>query len=555
MPPELTGVIRNNARRLIEIIGNVRNRFHFSSLNRQIEACQSLVADAKPLDVAVVGQFKAGKSSFINSLIGREILPMGVIPVTTAITCLQYGPRDRAFISFFDGKQEEIDLSELENYISESRNPSNGKKVAIVNVELPSFADYPGIRLIDTPGLGSVFSDHIKTAENWFPEIGVATLAVSADRPLSDDDLELLRELNRYTPRIVLLITKVDLLTGDQRDEVAGFIAKTLKQELKKAFDLYCYSTRLQTETFRRRLMMECLSDLSKNCAEESDRILAHKALSLTTAATGYLTIALKTSREKDRDRQSLKKEILDETVNFDQIREELWLISKERRRQTRAVIMDCLNQLENSLLRKVKDNLSRDMAGWKGNLWKLTRRYEEWVAETMTAEMREISQSEHGRFYATLEKSHANIARSLENFRMHLKNNIDKVLGVKLAEAEWTLDVAAPGHPDIKAVRSFDYHFDLIWFCIPMAIFRPLFEKHFLRRIEWEAKANLSRLASQWETIINRRIDDMRKETLRQVEDELATVTHLLSSKAGETEEIETLIVNVREAAKELKA
>lgn len=58
--------------------------------------------------------------------------------------------------------------------------------------------------LVDTPGLGSVFKYHMQTSENWLPEVGAALLAISADRPLSEHDLSLIHELDRYTPRITL---------------------------------------------------------------------------------------------------------------------------------------------------------------------------------------------------------------------------------------------------------------------------------------------------------------------------------------------------------------
>ena len=65
-------------------IQGICSRLHIVSLNRQIEACRNLFNQNKLIDAAVLGQFKAGKSSFLNSLIGKPILPVGVIPVTTS---------------------------------------------------------------------------------------------------------------------------------------------------------------------------------------------------------------------------------------------------------------------------------------------------------------------------------------------------------------------------------------------------------------------------------------------------------------------------------------
>jgi ribosome biogenesis GTPase A len=79
---------------LLSRIQEICDQFHIVSLNRQIEACQNLLQQDRLIDVVILGQFKSGKSSFLNSLIGKPILPVGVIPVTTTITRLQYGERE-----------------------------------------------------------------------------------------------------------------------------------------------------------------------------------------------------------------------------------------------------------------------------------------------------------------------------------------------------------------------------------------------------------------------------------------------------------------------------
>ena len=78
-------------RQFLDRTQEIEERFQIVSLNRQIKACENLLKQNQPIDVAILGQFKAGKSSFLNSLIGKEILPVGAVPVPTIITRLQYG--------------------------------------------------------------------------------------------------------------------------------------------------------------------------------------------------------------------------------------------------------------------------------------------------------------------------------------------------------------------------------------------------------------------------------------------------------------------------------
>jgi GTP-binding protein EngB required for normal cell division len=539
--------IQNASGHLLDDVRGICRQFQIVSLNRQIEACEGLLAENPPIDVAILGQFKAGKSSFLNSLIGKPILPVGVIPVTTVISRLTYGEKEKAVVSFFDGKRSEVDINHLDDYTSEAKNPSNQKNVEMVDIELPALKDYAGLRLVDTPGLGSVFKYHIETSENWLPEVGAALLAVSADRPLSENDLQLIRELMQHTPKIVLLLTKADLLSTEQQGEVIRFFEETLKRELNREFPIFLYSTRVDMEQFRDRLEAGLLFKLSLNRDFEFRKILQYKMQSLLKGCLGYLDIALKSSLQADRDRDGLCKQILDEKVNYDLVREELFIIGRENQRQTRILIMNYLDQLQKPLRDKVKGRLLEEMPAWQGNLWRLTRRYEEWVADTMTEEMRRISKTEHRHFYGTHKKALASFSRSLDAFRSLLGQNIEKVLGVRLAEADWKIEVSEPEHPDIKAVRPFDYHFDLIWFLIPMFIFRRLFEKNFLSKIAHEVEANLSRLAAQWEDRINRSIEEMRKQALKYVQDELATIDALLSRTQGQSDEIRRLILKLQ--------
>jgi len=107
-------------------------------------------------------------------------------------------------------------------------------------------------------------------------------------------------------------------------------------------------------------------------------------------------------------------------------------------------------------------------------------------------------------------------------------------VLSTRLAEVEWSIDVAEPEHPDVMATKSFDIHLDLIWFLIPMALFRKVFELHFVRSIPREVERNLSHLAAQWEKRINAAIDAMKEQAIGYVQDELATIEAILSKTGG---------------------
>ncbi|MCX7816116.1 MAG: dynamin family protein [Syntrophales bacterium] len=534
---------------LAKSLEKIITQFQITTLKRSLEAYSSLFKTEQIIDVAILGQFKAGKSSFLNSIIGKQVLPVGVIPVTTAITRLQYGASERAVVTHYDGKKTHISIEEVGEYNSESKNPSNEKNVEVIDIYLPTLKEYTGLRLVDTPGLGSVFQYHKATAENWLPEVGAAILAISADRPLSEHDLQLIRELASYTPRIVLLLTKVDLLTPEQRAEVVSFFKNILLRELNQEFPIYLYSTKIDTEKLKSQLDDELFRKMVANKGREFAAIARHKGKSIALSCRKYLEIALQTSQKADEEREHLKKLIFDEKVNYDLVREEMFIITREAQSQTRTLIANYLAHFEAPLVKKITQQMKEEMPKWRGNLWRLTRTYEQWITDVMNNEIQQISRKEHKHFFGTLKKAHASLTRSIESFRRLLNDNIQRVLGVSLGEVDWQLEIPEPEHPDVRLPRTFAYHLDLLWFLIPMFIFRGIFEKNFLKKIPWEVEVNLSRLAAQWETRINKAIETMRNQALRYVEEELHTIETLLAQASGRTPEIQKYISELDES------
>jgi hypothetical protein len=102
------------------------------------------------LEVAVVGEFKRGKSSLINALVGREVLPVGVLSLTAVPTVLEQG-EEGLVVQYDDGHQERHRLDRLAEFVTEEANPGNQLGVARVTARLHTPLLDAGVRLVDTP--------------------------------------------------------------------------------------------------------------------------------------------------------------------------------------------------------------------------------------------------------------------------------------------------------------------------------------------------------------------------------------------------------------------
>ncbi len=124
--------------RIVERLGVIADKWRLANLEPQLEACRALAQANGRVDVAVLGRFKAGKSSFLNHLIGRDVLPIDVVPLTAVNTRLRHGPVERASVRFRHGEVRGIGLEDIGLFVGEKENPDNVKRVATVEVELPA---------------------------------------------------------------------------------------------------------------------------------------------------------------------------------------------------------------------------------------------------------------------------------------------------------------------------------------------------------------------------------------------------------------------------------
>jgi GTP-binding protein EngB required for normal cell division len=189
------------------------------------------------LRVAVLGQFKRGKSTLLNALLSAPVLPTGVTPVTAIPTFIKAGPKVAARITFQDGKKPLLTSVEgeipdvLERYISEVKNPHNRLKVESVEIEARSeFLDH-GIVLIDTPGVGSTFLHNTRAAAAVLTECDAAVFVVSPDPPITEVEVNYLSKVQELIPKIFFALNKVDLLDSQERCMAERFLADVLREQ------------------------------------------------------------------------------------------------------------------------------------------------------------------------------------------------------------------------------------------------------------------------------------------------------------------------------------
>jgi GTP-binding protein EngB required for normal cell division len=195
--------------------------------------------------LAVVGQFKRGKSSLMNAIIGRELLPTGVLPLTSAITILRFGPKERLVISQEAWSfEQEAPVSELESYVTEKGNPGNAKRIKAVYIEFPSPFLRRGLEFVDTPGIGSAIAANTTTTERFITQCDAVLFVTSADAPLSAVESEFLGRIQQHVRKVFFVVNKMDLLTQPERADMLEFVAHRLSEQIREPVRLFPVSSR-----------------------------------------------------------------------------------------------------------------------------------------------------------------------------------------------------------------------------------------------------------------------------------------------------------------------
>ncbi len=196
------------------------------------------------LNVVVVGSFKRGKSSLLNALIGRPVLPMGVVPVTALITLIRWGEPEDAHVHFLDGRIEHIPMDALGDYVSETGNPENRLGVERVDLRLGSVIGRGRIVLADTPGSGSVFKHNTETLRAWFGNIDAAVFVVSTDPPIGEEDAALLAEVAETAGEVLVVLNKVDRLRPDEVEESIAYTGRAVQKIIGREVPIVACSAR-----------------------------------------------------------------------------------------------------------------------------------------------------------------------------------------------------------------------------------------------------------------------------------------------------------------------
>jgi GTP-binding protein EngB required for normal cell division len=183
-------------------------------------------------EIAIFGRVSSGKSSLLNAMLGIDVLPVGVTPITAVPTRLLFGETPVVHVWFANRTPEEFDIAHLPEFVAEQLNRGNEKHVTRIVVQLPSPRLREGIAFVDTPGLGSLATRGAAETLAYLPRCDLGVVLIDAGSTLTHDDLQTIQILYDAAIPAMVLLSKADLLTLEDRSQVIGYVKDHIKEEL-----------------------------------------------------------------------------------------------------------------------------------------------------------------------------------------------------------------------------------------------------------------------------------------------------------------------------------
>lgn len=196
-----------------------------------IETMKKLIQKASVNEVSVLicGEFKRGKSSFINAFLGEDVCPTDPGIATSVVSIIKYGPSKKVTRLYGDVKNlrsEIVPFDDIEKYAKGSSMEVDNTIMLII--ELPSEKLKNGLVLMDTPGVGGLDPRHLFLTLYVMPKADVTLFVVDAGEPLSSTELEFYKEkILQYAPTAKIILNKSDLKS---KEELTQLLVDTKKK-------------------------------------------------------------------------------------------------------------------------------------------------------------------------------------------------------------------------------------------------------------------------------------------------------------------------------------
>ena len=226
------------------------------------------------ITVSVIGQFKRGKSTLVNAILGDKILPVGIVPVTAVVTSVEYGEKAAA-VHFDNGIIKEIGFDEMSYYINEQENHDNRLAVSQVCLYCPSDFLKDGMTFVDTPGVGSVHQKNSDAAYSYVKESDAVIFMLSVDSPINQIEIDFPENAKEFASKFYFAVNKIDSIDQSDLEDYLSYCKDLLSKLMEvKEVQLFPVSAKnnIGVEKLKNTISNDCRTTVQQ-IIEESAKL------------------------------------------------------------------------------------------------------------------------------------------------------------------------------------------------------------------------------------------------------------------------------------------
>ena len=217
-------MLENEYKILNDAIASVSNSMVQSQKGKKIAEIKKSLDEIvqSPTTILICGEFKRGKSTFVNALIGRKVCPTDTDICTSTVTCIKYGEKVKAtrlYGDFSNLKTQEIDFDDIERYTVGSAEDIDN--TVCIEIELPLPELQKGMTIIDTPGVGGLDPRHAALTNFFLPRADITLFMTDVNEPLTTTELDYFKnKVLQYARYNAIIVNKADLKDEKQVEEI-----------------------------------------------------------------------------------------------------------------------------------------------------------------------------------------------------------------------------------------------------------------------------------------------------------------------------------------------
>lgn len=218
----------NAINRLIFDANNLLNKPEFLASAELQSAITKLFQRAKePMKIAITGQFSSGKSTFLNALLSKNIIPTGITPVTSKVNYIRYKDEYIVQVKYKDGREAFHPASNIANF-TDQRGEVEDIDYLTLFAPLPLLKD---IVFVDTPGLNSQSASDTLVTHNVLKDVDGIIWLTLIDNAGKMSEAEVLEEyLNAYKNKSLCVLNQKDKFTPEQVEQTTNYVKESFKK-------------------------------------------------------------------------------------------------------------------------------------------------------------------------------------------------------------------------------------------------------------------------------------------------------------------------------------